>query len=194
MRLLAHAEPAHERRGGVVASVRAPVDAVQAERPEGNPEQLRRGLARVSAALHVRMEREPDLALAVLPAAQPQNDVADHPAVVAPLGGQHERVAVLVQTRLRRVLGQQLLDLLPRAHVAVEVAHHLGQRPDGVEVVEIARAERPQEQALGLDRCLQGVHAPILAGTLAPAPRPSVDSRRRANDGAADSEVGRRDS
>ena len=100
MRLLAHAEAAHERRGGVVACVRAAVDAVQPERPEAQSEQRGRGLARVAAALRVGMEHEPDLALEVLPAAQPQHDVADHPAVVAPLGGQHERVAVVVQARL----------------------------------------------------------------------------------------------
>jgi FAD/FMN-containing dehydrogenase len=111
MRLLAHAEAAHQRGGGLVAGVGAPDHSVQSQLAECNAEQRGRCLAGIPVALSVGVEDEPDLTLPVLGAAQPQRHVADDPPVGAALGGEHEAIAVLDETREPGALGEDVLGL-----------------------------------------------------------------------------------
>ncbi len=59
----------HEGRGGLVAGVGPPVDAVEADRAEGQVEHRPGSLASEALALRLGVEEEADLPLTVLGAA-----------------------------------------------------------------------------------------------------------------------------
>src|SRR5690606_11607769 len=95
--LAAHAQAFHDGGGADVAGVAAGGDAVQAELVEAEAEQFPGGLGGQAAAVVGGVEHEPDLAVAVGAAVPEEGEVADDDAGVGELGGEAERLALVVE-------------------------------------------------------------------------------------------------
>ena len=156
VRLAAHAEALQHRGRGGVARLQAADDPVEAELLEAQPQHLAGGLGRVSVALVVGVQHEPDLTLPVRLASVHEDDIAHHGVAVARLDGQLERVALGLDPVAR--LADHLFHSLTGARLPVQVAHHLRARLDVVQDVDVGLTVGPQQQALGLDRVLGAEH------------------------------------
>ena len=162
MRLLTHAQPLHQRRGGDIARVGAAIDPVELQRVKGEAEHGRGRLGGIAASPVVRVEDKSDLTLAMLHAAPPENDLADHAGERGPGTGQSNGQGKDI------ILGHQagLFDL-PRERgtafleiegIAVEISGHIGSGPDGVELVQVRRHVGPEHQPGGGNRRLDRQH------------------------------------
>jgi hypothetical protein len=119
-------------------------------------------------AVEVRVEDEAELPLAVQRADPVQIDLADDTSRLLKHDGQRRDVPLLREPMAPSALHEQLADLVAVAHPPVEIAHHLGQRVVGGDVVEVAVGERAQQQALGPERLIDLQHPAILSCQASP--------------------------
>ena len=89
------------RIGRDIARIGARHDPVQTHRIEPVSDHLRGALGGETTALDVGVDAPAHLALTALGARQAEHELADHPAGLGLHGGEHERVAVRFDPRLR---------------------------------------------------------------------------------------------
>jgi hypothetical protein len=97
----------------------------------------------------VRMEDEADLDLAMLAAPVLQVQIADQLTGRGEFDGDGEELPFLPQRRAVHSLGERGGRFRPAASTPVKVARDVGTGLEGVQGVEVIRAERPEDQAFG---------------------------------------------